>query len=550
MKMNRETNARFELAPQVGIERSTFRMDTNVKTSFNVGDCIPFFCMEVLPGDTFDINTAKVMRLQTLLTPVMDNLYLDVYYFFVPNRLVWKHWQNFCGENTDTYWTPSVEYTVPKVTAPSGGWNVGTIADYLGIPTGVSNIKVNALPFRAYALIMNQWFRDENLTTPLYIDDGDTNRTGSNSSGTNYVYLGGQPFKAAKFHDYFTSALPEPQRGPDVTIPLGTAAPVITGTEMGTSTMTTTPIKWRTTSKTYPDTQSFIGINGANGTGAYGYTQNDETFSPTANVLPTNLYANLENATAATINQLRLAISIQRAYEIDARSGTRYIEILRSHFGVVSPDARLQRAEYLGGNRFPLNIEQVTQTSSTDSVSPIGTVAGWSQTADYSSDVFKSFVEHGFIIGICVARYDHTYQQGLECMWSRSTRFDYYWPVFAHIGEKAVYNKELYAQGTSADDEVFGYQEAWAEYRYKPNYVTGQMRSQYAQSLDIWHFADDYSSQPYLSDSWIREDATNIDRTLAVPSTTANQIFGDILVEVKATRPMPLYSIPGIGTHL
>ena len=548
--MNRETNARFELAPQVGIERSTFRMDTNVKTSFNVGDCIPFFCCEVLPGDTFDINTAKVMRLQTLLTPVMDNLYLDVYYFFVPNRLVWKHWQNFCGENTDTYWTPSVEYTVPKVTAPSGGWSVGTIADYFGIPTGVSNIKVNALPFRAYALIMNQWFRDENLTTPLYIDDGDTNRTGSNNAGTNYVYLGGQPFKAAKFHDYFTSALPEPQRGPDVTIPLGNTAPVITGTEIKTSVMTTTPIRWRTTSKDYPDNHTFLGIDGTTGTGASGYTQGDDSFSAIENVLPSNLYANLQIASGATINQLRLAISIQRAYEIDARSGTRYIEILRSHFGVVSPDARLQRAEYLGGNRFPLNIEQVTQTSSTDSVSPIGTVAGWSQTADYSSDVFKSFVEHGFIIGICVARYDHTYQQGLECMWSRSTRFDYYWPVFAHIGEKAVYNKELYAQGTSADDEVFGYQEAWAEYRYKPNYVTGQMRSAYAQSLDIWHFADDYSSQPYLSDSWIREDASNIDRTLAVPSTTADQIFGDILVEVKATRPMPLYSIPGIGSHL
>lgn len=556
--MTRNTETRFALNPtNISMSRSRFKRPSSVKLSFNVGDVIPFYVDEVLPGDTFDVKTSKVVRLQTLLTPVMDNIYLDTYYFFVPNRLTWSHWREMMGENTESAWIPQTEYSVPQITAPSGGWSVGTIADYMGIPTGVAGLSVNALPFRAYALVMNEWFRDENLTDPLDIPVTDATVAGVNSG--NYITdtaKGGLPFKAAKYHDYFTSALPSPQKGPDVKIPVATAAslPVVPKTMIVPDEFfTNNPYHARWLGGSAPSGESWqawapaFDSNGREKSlsGSSGSTGD---YKPIID----NLWAVSDgSATAATINQLRMAFQVQRLYEKDARGGTRYIEILKSHFGVTSPDARLQRPEYLGGNRLPININQVIQQSGTGtgSATPQGTTTGQSLTTDVHSDFRKSFVEHGFVIGVMVARYDHTYQQGLERMWSRKDRFDYYWPVFANLGEQAIKNREIFAQGNSKDDEVFGYQEAWADYRYKPNRVAGEMRSAYAQSLDVWHLADDYETLPKLSDAWIREDSATVDRVLAVSSKNANQLFADLYVENDSTRPMPMYSIPGLIDH-
>nr|WNN13130.1 MAG: major capsid protein [Microviridae sp.] len=558
--MNRNVESHFALNPtRIDMSRSTFDRSASVKTSFNVGDIVPFFLEEVLPGDTFDVRTSKVVRMQTLLTPIMDNVYLDSYYFFVPNRLVWKHWKEFNGENNESAWLPQTEYSVPQITSPSSGWAVGTIADYFGLPTGVENLSVSALPFRAYALVMNEWFRDQNLQDPLVVPVDDATVAGVNTG--NFVTdcaKGGMPYIAAKYHDYFTSCLPSPQKGPDVTLKVASQddLPVVTKNEV-------------IPSGSYPFmrlSNSNVGSNFAEGAlysqsgfdsvGNYNRMVVSSSALPSGvtgtNIFPTNLWAlNSGNAIVSTINQLRMAFQIQKLYERDARGGTRYIEVLKSHFGVTSPDARLQRPEYLGGNRVPINVNQVIQQSGTGAGAdtPQGTVVGMSQTTDSNHDFIKSFTEHGYIIGVMVARYDHTYQQGIERHWSRKTRFDYYWPVFANIGEQAVLNKEIYAQGSAKDNEVFGYQEAWSDYRYKPNRVTGEMRSAYQQSLDVWHLADDYNSLPSLSDSWIREDKNTVDRVLAVKSSVSNQLFADIFVQNRATRPMPMYSIPGLIDH-
>lgn len=567
--MSRNQNSRFSTLPKANIARSQFDRSASLKTSFNVGDVVPFFLDEVLPGDTFKVSTSKVVRFQTLLTPMMDNVYLDTYYFFVPNRLVWEHWKEFNGENTQSAWIPEVEYSIPQVTAPSGGWNIGTIADYFGIPTGVSGLSVSALPFRAYTMIMNEWFRDQNLVDPLLLDTDDTTRVGSNDAGIDKVELGGKPFVAAKYHDYFTSCLPAPQKGPDVMIPVtgaGASLPVVALNEdasaaSGLSTFYNT-VYTGFVSTNKPEVRSY----GVAKAGTAPTVEPSEKSFP-ANlasipatgvdpkngypVMPANLWAiNTGSQAAATINQLRMAFQIQKLYERDARGGTRYTEILRSHFGVVSPDARLQRPEYLGGNRIPININQVIQTSGTvEGSTPQGATAGQSLTTDRHNDFTKSFTEHGYVIGLLVARYDHTYQQGLDRLWSRKGRFDFYWPVLANIGEQAVKNKEIYAQGTEVDDEVFGYQEAWAEYRYKPNRVTSEMRSSAPASLDVWHLGDDYSSLPRLSAEWIQEDAKTVDRVLAVQSSVSNQLFADFYVKNICTRPMPMYSIPGLIDH-
>ena len=550
--MSRNENTRFALNPtNLDIARSTFRRDHSVKLSFNVGDVIPFYVDEVLPGDTFQVKTSMVARLQTLLTPMMDNLYLDTYFYFVPNRIVWQHWRELMGENTQSAWIPTTEYSVPQVTAPSGGWSIGSIADYMGIPTGVANLSVNALPFRAYALIMNEWFRDENLSDPINIPVDDATLAGSN--GTKYitdVVKGGMPFKAAKFHDYFTSALPAPQKGPDVTIPVSGGAnyPVRTLAE-GVSGSSDLPLQIRTFDQM---PYNVVGVNTSTSPEPGALWATVSTVSGNAvPFVPTNLWAiNEGSVSAATINQLRMAFQVQKLYEKDARGGTRYIEILKSHFGVTSPDARLQRPEYLGGNRIPVNINQVVQNSATQADgTPLGDTAAFSVTTDVHGDFIKSFVEHGFVIGVMVARYDHTYQQGLERFWSRRDRLDYYFPVFANIGEQPILNKEIYAQGTAQDDEVFGYQEAWADYRYKPSRVAGEMRSKAPTSLDVWHLADEYTTLPKLSDAWIREDKTNVDRVLAVTSSVSNQMFADLYIQCKATRPMPVYSIPGLIDH-
>lgn len=584
--MNRNTESHFSLLPRVDISRSRFDRSSSVKTTFNTGDIVPFFLEEVLPGDTFNVKTSKVVRMQTLLTPLMDNLYLDTYYFFVPNRLVWQHWKEFCGENTESAWIPETEYAMPQITSPADtGWEVGTIADYFGIPTGVANLSVSALPFRAYALIMNEWFRDENLQDPLVVPVDDATVAGVNSATfVTDVAKGGKPYKAAKYHDYFTSALPAPQKGPDVSIPvsLGSELPVYgtgdplyltdgnftypflsVGQSLGSVSMTGTAIanSGATGSKVgdiYANGNAFYseansGGGSANWKGKVMGVPTKEKMDSLAvpGLVGSGLVAVYDGAVSvATINQLRLAFQIQKFYERQARGGSRYTEVVRSFFGVTSPDARLQRPEYLGGNRVPININQVIQQSGTESATtPQGTVVGMSQTTDTNSDFTKSFTEHGFIIGVMVARYDHTYQQGLDRLWSRKDKFDFYWPVFANIGEQAIKNKELYAQGTAEDDEVFGYQEAWAEYRYKPNRVTGEMRSSYAQSLDVWHLADDYSKLPSLSAEWIQEDASTVNRVLAVSDNLSAQFFADIYVKNLCTRPMPMYSIPGLIDH-
>lgn len=552
--MNRNVESHFALNPtRIDMSRSTFDRSASVKTSFNAGDIVPFFCEEVLPGDTFNVRSSKVVRMQTLLTPLMDNVYLDTYYFFVPNRLVWQHWKEFNGENTESAWIPTTEYSIPQIKAPEGGWSVGTIADYFGLPTGVSGISVSALPFRAYALVMNEWFRDQNLQDPLVVPVDDATVTGVNT-GTfvTDVAKGGLPYIAAKYHDYFTSCLPSPQKGPDVTLTVASQGdlPVVPKDSLiPSSSWPLSEVKFRGTgSVTTGTSDGYLGVSSLSLRSVP-----DSSVSSFGNYLaPVNLWAiNSGNAIVATINQLRMAFQIQKLYERDARGGTRYIELLKSHFGVTSPDARLQRPEYLGGNRVPINVNQVIQQSGTGAGAdtPQGTVVGMSQTTDSHSDFIKSFTEHGYILGVMVARYDHTYQQGIERHWSRKTRFDYYWPVFANIGEQAVLNKEIYAQGNTKDDEVFGYQEAWSDYRYKPSRVTGMMRSAYEQSLDVWHLADDYSSLPSLSDSWIREDKNTIDRVLAVTSKISNQFFADIYVQNRATRPMPMYSIPGLIDH-
>lgn len=551
--MSRNVNTRFALNPtNIDISRSTFNRNHSVKLSFNAGDIIPFYVDEVLPGDTFQIHTSKLVRMQTLVAPIMDNVYLDTYYFFVPNRLTWNHWKEFNGENTESAWIPATTYSVPQITAPESGWAVGTIADYMGIPTGVENLSVNALPFRAYALIMNEWFRDQNNTDPLDIPLGDATVVGVNTDTfVTDVAKGGKPFKAAKYHDYFTSALPAPQKGVDVGIGLSGAADVFgNGITMA-----------------FTDGSYTFGLAGSsNNTYRYhdivndpvGTSPNRDSSLSTGNSIglvtkesgkESGLIADLSSVSAVTVNALRIAFATQKAFEKDARGGTRYVEMIKAHFGVTSPDARQQRPEYLGGNRIPIQINQVVQNSGEIGGTPQGNVAGYSVTSDNHGDFIKSFTEHGFVIGLCVVRYDHTYQQGIERFWSRQDRFDYYLPVFANLGEQPIKNKEIYATGTSQDDEVFGYQEAWADYRYKPSRVCGEMRSTHATSLDVWHLADEYETLPVLQSSWIFEDKTNLDRALQVTSDVSNQLFADFYIRCKCTRPMPLYSIPGLVDH-
>lgn len=573
--MSRNAESRFAINPtRIDMSRSTFDRPFSHKTTFNVGDIIPFYVDEVLPGDTHKIRTSKVVRMQTLLTPVMDNIYLDTYYFFVPDRIVWSHWKQFMGENTDSAWVPSTEYEVPVIASPDGGWKEGTIADYMGIPTNVGNLYVNALPFRAYALIINEWFRDENLCDPLNIPLDDATVKGVNT-GTfvTDVAKGGLPYKAAKYHDYFTSALPAPQKGPDVTIPVSSGAnfPVFGS---GTPLFLTDGSTYGGLTSLVPpggafETPAVLSVAGSSVVGTsldvnklalgdstdkgkmVGVMTKGQMDANFPSVKDSGLVAiNDGSVSVATINQLRMAFQIQKLYERDARGGTRYIEILKSHFGVTSPDARLQRPEYLGGNRIPITINQVVQNSgSMNGETPQGTTTAYSLTTDVHQEFTKSFVEHGFIIGVMVARYDHTYQQGLERFWSRRDRFDFYWPVFANIGEQAILNKEIYVTGQDSDSEVFGYQEAWADYRYKPSRVSGEMRSNAKTPLDSWHLADDYDALPTLSDSWIREEPNNVNRVLAVTSEVSNQLFCDLYIQNRTTRPMPVYSIPGLIDH-
>lgn len=555
--MNRNTQAHFAVNPtNLDITRSKFTRPSQHKTTFNTGDLIPIYVDEILPGDTAIMDMAALIRMSTPIYPVMDNAFADFYFFFVPNRLTWEHWKQFNGENDTTFWEQEVEYEVPQTTSPTGGWEKGTIADYMGIPTKIEGLSINSLPFRAYCLIYNEWFRDENLKQPAMVNTDDTTQTGSN--GDNAItdaQLGGKPLKAAKYPDYFTTALPQPQKGPDILLPLGSTAP-ITGGLMAGKGMQTGVIYGheRTGSRVSGGTGNNIWEGGWVSTSG---TTSSEPIKMTNGLeikegdatFKNDLIVDLSQATGATVNMLRQAFAIQRLYEKDARGGTRYTEIIRSHFGVLSPDARQQRPEYLGGTRIPININQVVQQSATDEVTPQGNVAAYSLTSMSKHTFSKSFTEHGLIIGLCVVRTDHTYQQGIERMFSRRKRFDYYWPSLANIGEQAILNKEIYAQGTDADEEAFGYQEAWAEYRYKPNRVSGAFRSNYQTTLDSWHYADYYTEQPILGSTWIDETRANMNRTIAVQDQLEDQFIADFYFNNTMVRPMPVYSIPGLIDH-
>lgn len=545
--MNRNSENRFAENPQVGVSRSRFQRNSDNKTTFNTGDLIPVYLDEVLPGDTHQIDVACVMRMATPIFPVMDNAFCDFYFFFVPNRLLWEHWKEFMGENKATAWTPKTEYSIPQVTAPTGGWAEGTLADYLGLPTKVEGISVSALPGRAYGLIYNEWFRNQNVTQPTLVEVTDATTTGKNDgSATNDSAITlAKPLKAAKVFDYYTGALPEPQKGEPITLPLNGNAAIRAYSDNGI-----TPDDEEIYFKTWTaagETKNPTGRNSfINGEGAYTLRGADGE-GAFATGKSQKLYADLSTVTAATINQLRQAFQIQKLLEKDARGGTRYREVLREHFGVVSPDARMQIPEYLGGYRLPINVSQVIQTSSTDSTSPQGNTAALSVTTMNKSMFTKSFTEHGFIMGLAVVRTDQTYQQGIERMWSRKGRYDYYWPVLANIGEQAILNKEIYAQGNAKDNEAFGYQEAWADYRYKPSKVTGLFRSNAKQSLDSWHYAQDYDALPTLSTKWMEQSDTEMKRTLAVQNQP--DFIADFYFMNKTTRCMPVYSIPGLIDH-
>ncbi|ALS03621.1 VP1 [Gokushovirus WZ-2015a] len=566
--MNRNTTNHFAQIPKVQVSRSKFIRNHDHKTTFNAGDLIPIYVDEVLPGDTKTIDMAALVRMTTPVFPVMDNAYMDVYFFSVPNRILWEHWRELMGENRTTAWEQTVEYNVPQTTAPAGGWTEGTIADYMGIPTKVENLSVSSLPFRAYTMIWNEWFRDQNLKEPAMVTLDDKNTQGANSGDyVSNAEKGALPLKAAKLYDYFTGALPNPQKGPDVGFDLNPGKGLV-GIEFPAN------ITYRGETVGIA-TSPYAGLNGHmtntgnNDNNQVGLKKVDETFYSlkfTGSTSEPALYANwptdngnkegyvtltaaAPNTNFLSINQLRMAFQIQKLYERDARGGTRYRELIRSHFGVTTSDARMQIPEYLGGYREPINVMQVVQTSGTEATggTPQGNVSAYSVTSNAHSCFTKSFEEHGWVIGVAVVRTDQTYQQGLNRMWSRKNRFDFYWPALANIGEQPILNKEIYAQGTATDNETFGFQEAWAEYRYSPSRVSGLFRSNANGTLDSWHYAQNYKQLPKLSSDWIDQGKEEVYRTLAVQDEP--QFLADFYFKCADIRPMPTYSVPGLIDH-
>jgi hypothetical protein len=569
---------RFSQIPNSPIQRSVFDRSHDYKTTLDAGYLIPFFVDEVLPGDTFKLRVNAFVRMNTLIAPFMDNVFMDTFFFFVPTRLVWDHWQRFCGEQTKP--GESTDFLIPSL-AGTNNFATETIFDYMGIPTHVSldpaNTPINALPFRAYNLIYNEWFRDENLIDSVNVPTGD------GPDGTdNYKLL-----KRAKRHDYFTSALPWPQKGPSVEVGLTGNAPVQgfgegnewiygsgnlpngfsggIGTQYNGLDENKSLYSWGNQEMfTYDNNGSVMLFNGNGGYGNKPIGLQDSSaeanIHPVTGIFgkefafrgglkpsnPDSIYADLSGVSAITINDLRQAFQIQKFYEKWARGGSRYTETLRVMFNVISPDARLQRPEYLGGTHSRVNVVPTPQTSSTDSVSPQSNLSAFGVLGDSAHGFNKSFVEHGYVIGIVCLRADITYQQGLNRMWSRRQLFDFYWPTLAHLGEQVVYNREIYTQGTAEDNGVFGYQERYAEYRYKPSMITGKLRSNDPQTLDVWHLAQKFDSLPKLNRDFIEENPP-ISRVIAVQKEP--QFFADFWFDLKTSRPMPVYSVPGLVDH-
>jgi len=519
----------FSRIPSANIQRSTFKRSHGYKTTLDPDYIYPIYCDEILPGDTFNVKLSSIARLNTPIVPIMDNMFMDFFFFFVPNRLVWDQFQQFMGEQKDP--GDSTDYVIPTVQSDiTDGFAIGSLADYFGLPTGVPGLTVNALPFRGYNLIFDEWFRDQNLVDSVKVE---------HDEGPDDI-LSYNLLKRGKRHDYFTSCLPWPQKGPGVELPLGTSAPV-----RGIGAI----------DPTYPNIPTNVYESGAGFNVVY---DSSKTIDPgiasgqmiveqsTSTGYP-NIWADLSDAVGPTINSLRETFQLQKLLERDARGGTRYTEIIKSHFLVNSPDSRLQRPEYLGGGSRSIQVTPVAQTTQTlESGSPLGTLGAVGYHAQSGVGFTKSFVEHGYVFGFVQIRADITYQTALNKMWSRSTKYDFYWPALSHLGEQAVLNKEIYAQNTAADENVFGYQERWAEYRYAPSLITGKMRSVDPTSLDVWHLSQDFSELPVLNKDFIEENMP-IERVVAVvdePTFTFDAYF-----DISATRPMPVYSVPGLVDH-
>lgn len=554
--MNRNNERHFNQIPEMKASRTRFNRDQTILTTFDSGKLIPFYVDEVLPGDTFNVNTAAIIRMSTPKYPVMDDAFIDFYYFYCPNRILWDNFKQFMGEVEETPWMPTKTYKVPQIkinsTKESSLPYEGSILDYMGVPTKVEGkFEINALPIRAYVKIWNEFFRDENVDNAAVVktDDADVTYTdGSNESMDEVLkvaYTGGRCLPVNKFHDYFTSCLPYPQRGPAVPVPMTGNAPVRLGDTFGTYVDYGGPVEMvlsRNASQNVPGSLGYENIAGKpNEKKQMQFTGVERTSGePGAGGW---MYTDLSAVTAATINDLRKAVAVQQYYEALARGGSRYREQVQALWNVTISDKTVQIPEYLGGGRYHININQIVQTAENDK-SPLGETGAMSVTPINESSFTKSFEEHGFVIGVCCVRHNRSYQQGLERFWSRSDRLDYYVPQFANLGEQPVKKKEIMLTGTATDEETFGYQEAWADYRMKPNRVSGLMRSNATGTLDFWHYADNYPTVPTLSQGWMEEGKTEIARTLVVQNEP--QFFGAIRIANKTTRRMPLYSVPGL----